>query len=86
MSELKGNYKLTLDLSMEALLNVARAAGVGVPAFGPRGAPTGPSDASDPGGSSVFASVQQLGLRLESRKAPVEFVVIDSVDKMPTEN
>lgn len=86
MTELKGNYKLTVDLSMETLLNVARAAGVGVPAFGPRGAPAGPADASDPGGGSIFASVQQLGLRLESRKAPVEFVVIDSVDKMPTEN
>lgn len=43
-----------------------------------------PDDASL---SSVFSAVQeQLGLRLESRKAPVDFLVVDRVDKTPTEN
>lgn len=35
---------------------------------------------------SIFAAIEeQLGLKLESRKAPVEFLVIDHVEK-PSEN
>jgi len=30
--------------------------------------------------------VQQLGLKLDSRKAPVEMIVIDHLEKTPTEN
>jgi uncharacterized protein (TIGR03435 family) len=47
-----------------------------------------PSDAaSDPGGSSsLFQAVQSMGLKLESRKALVEQLVIDHVEKTPTEN
>lgn len=86
MTELKGNYQVAVDLTLDVLVNLARAAGVVAPGLGARGEPGRPADASDPGGSSVFASVQQLGLRLESRRAPVEFVVIDHVEKMPTEN
>jgi uncharacterized protein (TIGR03435 family) len=42
--------------------------------------------ASDPTGSSVFSSVQRLGLKLESRKAPVEQLMVDHLEKTPTEN
>jgi uncharacterized protein (TIGR03435 family) len=39
------------------------------------------------GGSDIFgAVVQQLGLRLDSRRAPVEVVVIDHAEKIPPEN
>jgi uncharacterized protein (TIGR03435 family) len=86
MTDLKGNYQIALDLSMDTLFNVARSAGVGVPAVGGRGEPGRPVDASDPSSSSIFASVQQLGLRLEPRKTPFEFVVIDHVERMPSEN
>jgi uncharacterized protein (TIGR03435 family) len=34
----------------------------------------------------VTASVEKLGLKLEQRKAPVEQVVVDSMEKAPTEN
>jgi uncharacterized protein (TIGR03435 family) len=38
-------------------------------------------------GPSIFTAVQtDLGLKLESRKAPIEFLVIDSANKVPTEN
>jgi uncharacterized protein (TIGR03435 family) len=88
MTELKGNYEVALNLSMEAMLNVARASGA-VPAgiaLGGRGE-AGRVDASDPSGNnSILESVQQLGLRLDPRKAPVDVVVVDHVEKTPSEN
>ena len=46
-----------------------------------------PADAaSTPSGTSIFNSVQQLGLKLAPRKSPVDTIVIDHLEKMPTEN
>jgi uncharacterized protein (TIGR03435 family) len=90
MTDLKGNFQMALDLTMEDLQNVARAQGIQMP--GPGAAAGGassshPADAaSTPAGSSVFSSVQQMGLKLEARKAPLETIVIDHVEKAPTEN
>jgi uncharacterized protein (TIGR03435 family) len=51
---------------------------------GPPGADAPPPP--DPNGPSLFTAVQeQLGLRLESQKGPVEMLVIDRVEK-PSEN
>jgi uncharacterized protein (TIGR03435 family) len=74
---------------MADLISMARAQGVAVPNL-PAEASAGatPADAaSDPGGSSsLVQAVQSLGLKLESRKAMVEQLVIDHVEKTPTEN
>ena len=46
-----------------------------------------PKSADDALGASIFTAVQDdLGLKLESRKEPIEVLVIDSVDRIPTEN
>lgn len=48
--------------------------------------PNMPAPQIDPNGPSLFTALQeQLGLKLESQKGPVDIVVIDSVEK-PSEN
>jgi uncharacterized protein (TIGR03435 family) len=89
MTELKGNYQIGIDLSMEDLKNVARASGMMAamppPGAAPGGGPGTVADAADPS-SSVFTSVQQLGLKLEPRKSPIDLIVVDHLEKLPTEN
>jgi len=46
----------------------------------------GPGAGPDSLTSDVAKSVQQLGLRLEARKVPVEKIIVDHVEKTPTEN
>ncbi|HEY2382158.1 MAG TPA: TIGR03435 family protein [Terriglobia bacterium] len=91
MTELKGNFQVALDLSMDTMLAVVRAQGMNLPIpAGGRGAlpgAAGAAEASEPSGaSSIFSSVQQLGLRLEARKMPLEYIMVDHLEKTPTEN
>ena len=86
MTGLKGYYQVSIDFGLADLLNMARAAGFNVPT-GPGGAAAGPADAADPGGSSsITDAVQALGLKLESRKAVVEQLIVDHAEKTPTDN
>ncbi len=99
MTELKGAYQVTLELSMQEMLEMARTrvpglplppgggfpgAGLGGP--GAPGAPNPPTAADPSGGATIFQAVQQFGLKLEPRKAPVETIVVDHAEKTPTEN
>jgi len=79
MTELKGNYDVAFEVSMQELMNAARATGAAVPQAAPTEA------ASDPGGS-IFTAIQSLGLKLEPRKAPLLMIVVDKAEKMPTDN
>jgi uncharacterized protein (TIGR03435 family) len=46
-----------------------------------------PLAAGEPDGPSIFEAVeQQLGLKIEKRKGPEQVLVIDHVEKKPTEN
>lgn len=87
MTGLTGHYAVALDIPIADLIKMAKAAGLGGAADeGPRSESAIP-EASDPGGSSsVFDAVKALGLKLERRKAPTEQLVIDHVEKVPTEN
>jgi uncharacterized protein (TIGR03435 family) len=83
MTGLKGNYQVALDFSLADLMAMARSV---VPNLAGAAAPPGEpaATASEPGGTaSIFAAVKALGLRLEQRKAPIEQLVIDHVEKTP---
>lgn len=46
-----------------------------------------PLNAQDSDLPSIYSAVQeQLGLRLEPKKVPQEYIVVDSADRVPTEN
>ena len=91
-TELKGFYQMTLELTVQDMMNAARKAGVNVPGAPPSGSAAGadagrPADAAgDSTPSSIFTSLQNLGLKLEPRKLPVDLIVVDKAEKMPTDN
>jgi uncharacterized protein (TIGR03435 family) len=86
-TELKGDYQIALDLSMADLIQTAAAMGVVGPALTGPAAGRGPADAaSDPAGGSIFQSVQKMGLKLDPRKEPTDTIVVDHIEKNPTEN
>jgi uncharacterized protein (TIGR03435 family) len=85
MTGIQGEYDISLEAAADEMVGMkmtvvggpgpmARASADGAPA--PETAPT----------ASVFTSIQQLGLKLEPRKAPIEYVVVDKAEKVPTEN
>jgi uncharacterized protein (TIGR03435 family) len=90
MTGIKGHYEASLEISLADMLAMARNAGMdipGAPAGGP-GAGPGTAVASDPSGGAqtVTEAIQSMGLKLESRKAPIEQLVVDHIEKTPTEN
>jgi uncharacterized protein (TIGR03435 family) len=93
MTGIEGNYDATVDLGLAEIIAMARVAGADIPAGVPGGPPGGgggnaPVVASDPGGggTSLADAVQSMGLKLESRKAMVDQLIVDHIEKTPTEN
>jgi uncharacterized protein (TIGR03435 family) len=90
---LRGNYRVGLDVSMDDMrtfMSKQNFPGGGGPPpgggdFGGFGGPMA-GGGSESSGSSILASVQQLGLKLETQKAPIDAVVVDSLEKTPLEN
>jgi uncharacterized protein (TIGR03435 family) len=110
-TELKGAYKLALDLPMEAMFammqNMGRGRGPGPGpgrggdaggrgGFGDGPGRGGPGGCIDPGAlasggadassAALFQAVQKLGLKLQPHKAQVDTIVVDHLEKTPSEN
>ena len=87
MTGLTGNYEISMEFSLADMMAAARAQGMDMPGGGGP-SPAGIAVASDPGagGSTISHAVESLGLKLDQRKAPVEQIVVDSMEKTPTEN
>jgi uncharacterized protein (TIGR03435 family) len=110
-TELKGPYKVVLDLPIEVLFgmfrNAIQGAGFGTPGQG--GGFGGPGRGDDGGGrggqgpfagcgdalgaggdpssnAALFQAVQKLGLKLQQKKALFDTIIVDHLEKAPTDN
>ena len=86
---LTGEYDYTLEFSPEGLPGGGMPAGLGLVGPPPPGAggPPAANAAGDPNAPSLFTALQQqLGLKLEQKKGPLDLLVIDRAEKAPTEN
>jgi uncharacterized protein (TIGR03435 family) len=88
MTDLKGSYDVGIDFAIADLMAMAQAAGmdVGGSATGAAGAAGANAAPTPGGGTSITDAVQALGLKLESRKAPIEQLIVEHIEKTPTEN
>ena len=87
MTETKSSYQISLDIAFEDIMAQAQAQ---AQAQGRGGAAPGqaspPMGSANPMGDAVVAAVQKIGLRLDSRKVPTEMIIVDHLEKTPSEN
>ncbi len=83
MTDAPGRYDFSVEMTPEdyraMLIRSAIRAGVSLP-------PEALRLIEGSSGESFFMSLQTVGLKVESRKAPLEVLVVDHIAKTPTEN
>ena len=83
MTGLAPSYDFTLDFTPEDYramqIRSAIAAGVVLP-------PEAMKLLEGNSGDSLFSAIAALGLKLDTRKAPIDVMVVDEMLKVPTEN
>ena len=79
---LSARYDFTLDLSEADYNAITTRAGISI------GEPQSPEDLLDlaAAGDPLPKALRRLGLDFQSRKGPVEILVVDDIHKTPTEN
>lgn len=84
MTEIQGRYDFDLVFSADTMRG---GPGGGMHGPGDAHAPSeAPADAPGERAGSIYDSVQRYGLKLEPRKAPMEVLLLDHIEKAPTEN
>ena len=85
---LKADYDYTLDFAPEDGMQMPGMAGMPRPLppdAGPGATASNSSDGS--GGPNLTTAIQeQLGLKLEPKKGPIDLLVIERIEKVPVEN
>jgi uncharacterized protein (TIGR03435 family) len=77
---LRGRYDINIEFSATNR-SLANGAAAGVPAAG------GLAPATDPDSAPALATtLEQLGLKLESTKAPITIFIVDQANKTPEAN
>ena len=82
-TNLKGAYDLTIDLTpedrMSLMIRSAVNAGMTLP-------PQALAMMDNASNASIFEGVKKAGLTMEPQRSPLEVLVIDQIEKTPTEN
>lgn len=84
MTGVQGQYDFDLAFSPETVRGMPGGRMMMAPP--PGGGESQHSDAPSEPAASIFDAVQSYGLKLEPRKAPLEMLVIDRIEKTPTAN
>jgi len=86
-TSLKGTYDFKLEWTPDPAQSLGPGfGGPGEPSVGREPPPSDSPAPTEPNGPSLFVALkEQLGLKLQSQKAPIEIIVIESVQK-PSEN
>ena len=74
-TNLKGSYEASFDISMD-----------GPQPQGPGGGDGGAGMAAAPRINPMLSAVEQMGMKMEPQKDQVEMIVVDHIEKAPTEN
>jgi uncharacterized protein (TIGR03435 family) len=79
---IEGNYDASIDISLAEIMAMAKSSGIDAPQA------VATAEAPDPGanGVTLAQALQSMGLKLETRKAPVEQFIVDHIEKTPTDN
>ncbi|HJZ99439.1 MAG TPA: TIGR03435 family protein [Candidatus Solibacter sp.] len=86
MTNVEGKYDINLEMSMEDLIGMKRTmAGGPMVMMRQAGGAEGHGDGESNPTGSIFSAVQKLGLKLDSRKSPIDMLIVDKAEK-PTEN
>lgn len=89
MTELKDFYQLSLQIPSMFSTGKIQAPNMGAalpPSPGGSAPGASGSRGDDLPDGNIFKDIQKLGLKLESRKAPIETLIIDHIEKNPTED
>lgn len=84
-TRLTGTYQLGFDMTTPEAVQAAKSRRTETEPVAAPSQDNGESRASDPVGN-IIQSVQPLGLRLEKGTAPIDYFVVDHLEKSPTEN
>ena len=82
---LSGEYQLSFEMTTPEAIQAARNRPLGEETRGTASQDKGDISGSDPFGN-IRQAVQQMGLRLEKTLAPIDYIIVGHLDKIPAEN